>query len=83
MSYHEYKVSQELHKQRVPFYSLIMEALRAAYSYNAVKIRAMWPEKSAEMQARYDAPGGVLDTDPDDLKLTVWGQLTNPRGEGV
>jgi hypothetical protein len=39
---------------------LIMAALRKADSTNAAKLRAQWPDICDEMQARYDAPGGVL-----------------------
>jgi hypothetical protein len=42
------------------FYALIMAAMRQADSVNAIKLRSAWPETWAELQARYNAPGGLL-----------------------
>jgi hypothetical protein len=42
------------------FYPLLMAALRAADSQNVDRIRAAFPDVVAELQARYNAPGGVL-----------------------
>ena len=60
MSLYDYRVSKELSASDPPFAALIMAALRKADSTNAYKLRAAFPEICAEMQARYDAPGGVL-----------------------
>lgn len=60
MSLYDYIVSKALAEDDPPFEALIMAALRKADSENAAKLRSAWPETCAEMQARYDAPGGVL-----------------------
>lgn len=64
MSLYDYCISKELAEGDPPFAALVMAALRKADSENAAKLRAQWPEICAEMQARYDAPGGVLSSDP-------------------
>jgi hypothetical protein len=60
MSLHEWKSGLEISAEGYPFYALIFAALRQADSTNAAKIKAAWPEKMIEAQARYDAPGGIL-----------------------
>ena len=63
MSLYEYAVSKQLsdqHGQDAPFYALIMAAMRQADSVNVVALRAAFPETYAELDARYNAPGGVL-----------------------
>jgi hypothetical protein len=60
MSYHEYMVSREMTSTDLPFYALIMCAMRKADSTNAAKLRAAFPDVWDEFQARYNAPGGVL-----------------------
>lgn len=59
MSYHEYVSSKVLNG--VPFYALIMAAMRQADNANEAKLRAAWPEVWDELDARYNAPGGILD----------------------
>lgn len=56
---HAYEVSRELSSD-VPFYALIMAAMRRADSMNAIALRAAFPEVWDELQARYNAPGGIL-----------------------
>lgn len=46
-----------------PFYALIMAAMRKADSYNAEKLRYVFPEVWVELQERYNAPGGFLRED--------------------
>lgn len=58
---HAYRVSQELGKGDPPFSAFIFAAMRKADSANAAKLRSVFPELWSEMQARYDAPGGLLD----------------------
>lgn len=60
MSLYDYRVSKQIADQRPPFAALIMAALREADTSNAAALRAAFPEVTAEMQARYDAPGGIL-----------------------
>lgn len=55
-----------------PFYGVVMLAMMRADSFNAAKLRAAWPDVWDECQARYDAPGAVLDSDPDGLRAQVF-----------
>ncbi len=61
MTLHEYRASQELSRTGVNFYALIMAAMRGADSVNLPKLKAAWPEVWNELQARYNAPGGIID----------------------
>ena len=60
MSYYDYRISASLHLQDVPFYALIMAAALRADTANLAKLRMAWPEVMAELEARYNAPGGLL-----------------------
>ena len=60
MSLYDYRASQHLATLDTPFYALIFAALQQADTANAAKIWAAWPEVAAELQARYNAPGGIL-----------------------
>lgn len=60
MSYHEYTVSQWLASQDLPFYALIMAAMRKADTINSEKLHAMFPSVWHELQTRYESPGGLL-----------------------
>ncbi|MCB0072521.1 MAG: hypothetical protein KDE20_13725 [Caldilineaceae bacterium] len=73
MSHYDYIKSQEIGARDFPFYALIMAAIRQADANNLQKLRAMWPNVVDEFAARYTAPGGVLESDPDQLKRNVWG----------
>jgi hypothetical protein len=64
VSAHDYRVSLGISVQGYSFDSLVFAALRQADTVNAAKIRAAWPELSAEMQERYSAPGGLLPGEP-------------------
>lgn len=64
MSHYDYVVSKVIDQRDYPFYALIMAALRKADSDNTAKIWAAWPEVAQELDARYNAPGGFLPTDP-------------------
>jgi hypothetical protein len=46
------------------FYALIMAAMRKADTPNAIKLRSAFPDLWDEVQARYNAPGGVIAGDP-------------------
>lgn len=63
MSRHEYEVSQRIDHMDPPFYALIMAAMRKADTPNMAKLRRAFPDTHAELEARYNAPGGVLDSD--------------------
>lgn len=63
MSLFDFDVSRQLHTEMVPFYALVMAAMRCADSTNQAKLRAAFPEVWAELDARYNAPGGRLPED--------------------
>ena len=63
MSYHEYQVSTELAIADPPFYALIMAAMRKADTWNAALLRSAFPQVWDEVEARYNAPGGLLEGD--------------------
>lgn len=60
MSRFDYQASRELEAQDPPFYALIMAAMRRADTDNKRLLDAAFPDTAAELQARYDAPGGLL-----------------------
>jgi len=60
MSLHEYEKSKEIAVQNYPFYAIIMAAMRQADSWNFEQLKAIFPETCAELQERYNAPGGIL-----------------------
>lgn len=60
MSLHSYIISAEISKRDLPFSSYIMAAMRKADSFNSKKLMTVFPEIWDELNARYNAPGGVL-----------------------
>lgn len=64
MSLFDYREGRRIAAEDHPFYALIFAALRQADTANTAKIEAAWPEVIAELQARYDAPAGLLPGDP-------------------
>ena len=60
MSLYDYKVSKELFIKDVPFYGLIMAAMRKADDSNLEMLKGCWPEVWKELEARYWSPGGHL-----------------------
>lgn len=65
MSHYDYSASQVIDSRDVPFYGIIMAAMRRADSYNLEKLIGAWPEVWDELRQRYEAPGGYL---PGDLQ---------------
>jgi len=63
MSLYDYKQSQQIEARGYPFYALIMAAMRQADTDNLKRLTLMWPKVSREFNDRYNAPGGVLDSD--------------------
>jgi hypothetical protein len=57
MSRYEYELSKTY---GTDFYALIMAAMRQADSYNAAALREAFPDTWDELQARYNAAGGLL-----------------------
>ena len=63
MSRFDYDVSREIAKNDHPFASLIMAAMSKADSTNIEKLAAAFPEIYDEVRARYNAPGGMLESE--------------------
>lgn len=63
MSLFDYKVSREIAAHDYPFDALIFAAMRKADTGNAALLRSAFPQVWAELEARYHAPGGKLDSD--------------------
>jgi hypothetical protein len=65
MSHHDYEVSRQVPLlDGVSFYGALMGVMRMADSDNLVLLQDGWPHVWDELQARYNAPGGWLDSDP-------------------
>ena len=70
MSLHSYHVSKKVLKTDPPFYSLIMAAMHKADTENLARLAAAWPDVYAELNARYNAPMGLIPEDgPVDEKI--------------
>ena len=63
MSLYDYRASERLYNADEPFYGLVMTAMRKADDVNLPLLKAAFPEIWEELQARYNAPGGVLPED--------------------
>jgi hypothetical protein len=57
---YDYMVAQQIAAQDYPFYALIQAAMLKADTQNTAILRAVYPEEWAELDARYNAPGGLL-----------------------
>jgi hypothetical protein len=56
----EYEASKRIDLLDAPFYALVMAAMRAADEENLRRLRLGFEDVWQELQARYNAPGGVL-----------------------
>lgn len=65
MSLFDYQVSREIAAGGASFYGVLMAAMRMADTQNAGKLRLLFPEVWDELQVRYNAPGGMLEGDPE------------------
>ena len=63
MSLYDYEVSKKLAQIDPPFVALIMAAMRKADSVNLLGLKAFFPAIHDELEARYNAPGGRLESD--------------------
>lgn len=72
--YYAYQVGRELSFDDHSFYGLVMAAMRKADTGNLARLKAAFPEVWVDLEARYNAPGGVLPTDPPSLREHVIGQ---------
>ena len=62
MSLYNYQQSQKASIDH-DFYSLLMAAMRNADEFNLSKLEDLFPAEYEELQARYNAPGGILPSD--------------------
>lgn len=83
MSLHGYHVSVLVAQKDLPFESLIMAAMRKADTDNLTALQAAFPATWRELQARYNAPAGVIPEDGD-IDLNVLSQhLAVLRKQGI
>lgn len=61
MSLHDYEMSRDIDTSEIPFYGLIMAAMRRADDNNIALLKQVFPDVFDELQARYNAPGGRLE----------------------
>lgn len=61
MDLYTYRAGLDVAALDAPFYALIQAAMRKADTINEYKLRAAWPEVWDDLQARYNAPGGILE----------------------
>ena len=69
MTHYDYNASKMISLQGHPFYALIMAAMRQADTSNLTKLRLAFPFVWQELEARYNAPGGVLPHEVQDVPL--------------
>ncbi len=60
MSLYDYHQGLIIAGEDYPFYALIQAAMRQADTDNTAKLAQAWPQVWLELQARYNARGGVL-----------------------
>ncbi len=63
MSHIEYEESKRISAHDYGFYALIMAAMRHADTSNIYRLQQAFPEIWAELEARYNAPGGIIPSD--------------------
>lgn len=52
------------HLDNIPFYALVMLAMRRADSDNMAALEQAFPEIARDLRDRYNAPAGMLESDP-------------------
>lgn len=80
MSFYDYEASKRATKEGYPFYALIMAAMRDADSENQAKLKDAWPDVWAELDARYNAPGGLI---PGDKGYDQMAEAVRALGAGM
>lgn len=63
MSQYDYIAARSLDAMDMPFYALIMAAMRKADTNNFSKLIRVYPDVWSELNARYHAPNGKLASD--------------------
>jgi len=82
MSHYDYKRSTEMARGNYTFAAYIMGAMRKADDRNLYLLKAAWPEIFEEFEARYNAPGGILEGERIyDEDADRW--VTNKNGQVV
>lgn len=66
MSLFGYRQAVELEKADTDFYALIMAAMRRADDFNLARLKREFPEVWTELEARYNAPRGLLPGERDE-----------------
>jgi len=59
----DYNISQILAMADIPFDALIAAAMRKADSDNLRRLQMCFPATAADLQSRYNGPGGSVDSD--------------------
>jgi hypothetical protein len=63
MSVRDYDQSKQIAAYDPTFNAIIMAAMRKGDTCNVFKLKQEWPHIWAELDARYNAPGGMLTND--------------------
>jgi hypothetical protein len=63
VSHFDYQASKHIAMQDYPFHGIVMAAMRQADTRNLAKLKRSFPDVWAELDARYNAPGGLLDNE--------------------
>jgi hypothetical protein len=61
----DYEQSKRINQEDYTFAALVMAAMRKADTMNGMLLAKVFPSIDAELRARYNAPGGRLETDRD------------------
>jgi hypothetical protein len=80
MSWFDYRDSMKIASSDPGFYGIIMAAMRKADTTNRHKLQSQWPGVWEELAERYNAPAGVLSTDPEGVWKKVFGETVVPKG---
>lgn len=82
MSQYDYEASRQIAAQDFPFYALIMAAMRKADTPNSRALRQAFPDTWAELDARYNAPGGKLPEEwaQEEASISATVTLEDPEG---
>lgn len=68
MSLFDYEAGRAIEAEGYPFYAIVQAAMRQADTDNLMRLQAAFPEVHAELLARYNAPGGVLEGEGTDAR---------------
>ena len=63
MTLYEYREGQAIAAKDPSFYALIQAAMREADTNNLEMLKGCWPDVWRELRARYNAPGGMLQSE--------------------